>query len=110
MAKRFRDDDFRCSPRPVNGWKITTDVLDLPFCKTDLGANEAREHFPVGWRLAWDFVSMSFGWLDRRVAAPIMKERINDGSDKDFDYADKHWGESEIDRHHLREIRRRLSW
>jgi hypothetical protein len=51
----------------------------------------------VALPLAWGFVRMSLGWLDRRVAAPIMKERINNGSDKYFDYADKHWGESEID-------------
>lgn len=39
---------------------------------------------------------MFLGWLDQRVAAPIMKERINDGSERYFEYAEKHWGESEI--------------
>jgi hypothetical protein len=27
----------------------------------------------------------------------VMKERINEGSDKYFQYAGKHWGHSEID-------------
>jgi hypothetical protein len=47
--------------------------------------------------LAWGFVRMFLGWLDRLVAAPIMSERINEGSDKYFEFAEKHWGESEID-------------
>lgn len=47
--------------------------------------------------VAFGFVRMFLGWLDRRVAAPIMRERINEGSDKYFEYAEKHWGESEID-------------
>jgi hypothetical protein len=35
---------------------------------------------------------MVLGWLDMRIGAPIMKERINEGSDKYFEYAGKHWG------------------
>jgi hypothetical protein len=50
----------------------------------------------VALPVAWRFVSVFLGWLDQRVAAPVMKERINDGSDKYFEYARKHWGESEI--------------
>jgi hypothetical protein len=51
----------------------------------------------VALPLAWGFVRMCLGWLDRQVAAPIMEERINKGSDKYFEHAEKHWGESEID-------------
>lgn len=40
---------------------------------------------------------MALGWLDRRLAAPIMSERINEASDKFLIDAEKDWGESEID-------------
>ncbi|MEA2761265.1 MAG: hypothetical protein QOD47_549 [Gemmatimonadaceae bacterium] len=51
----------------------------------------------VALPVAWGFVRMVLGWLDMRIGAPIMKERINEGSDKYFEFAGKHWGESEID-------------
>ena len=37
------------------------------------------------------------GWLDRRLAAPVMHEKINSASDQFFEEEEKHWGESEID-------------
>jgi hypothetical protein len=51
----------------------------------------------VALPVAWGFVRMLLGWLDRHVAAPVMSERINEGSDRYFELAKKHWGESEID-------------
>jgi len=40
---------------------------------------------------------MILGWFDRRLADPVMRERINDGSDRFFAHEEKHWGELEID-------------
>ena len=40
---------------------------------------------------------MGLGWLDRHATAPIMRERINTGSDRFFDQEEKNWGRSEID-------------
>jgi hypothetical protein len=38
----------------------------------------------VGIRLVGSAVGMIFGWADRRLDAPIMRERINSGSDDFF--------------------------
>lgn len=40
---------------------------------------------------------MILGWIDRRAGDPIMRERINKGSDKFFVDEEKNWGRSEID-------------
>lgn len=37
------------------------------------------------------------GWFDRQVGAPVMRERINKGSDKFFAQEDRNWGASELD-------------
>jgi hypothetical protein len=37
------------------------------------------------------------GWLDRQVGAPVMKERINKGSDKYFDEEGRNWGAVTLD-------------
>lgn len=37
------------------------------------------------------------GWLDRQVGAPVMKERINKGSDKYFDDESRNWGAVTLD-------------
>jgi hypothetical protein len=42
-------------------------------------------------------VRMGLGWFDRRVAAPVMRERINSASDGFFEREEKSWGKSEID-------------
>jgi hypothetical protein len=47
--------------------------------------------------MALSVIRMILGWLDRRLAAPVMHERINTASDKFFVEEEKHWGESEID-------------
>lgn len=47
--------------------------------------------------MAFAFLRMIIGWLDRRLAAPVMHERINSASDQFFIEEEKHWGESEID-------------
>jgi hypothetical protein len=44
------------------------------FCHTDLGANEAVEHFPVGRRLAFDAAK---GWQDAMRAAARLLPRLN---------------------------------
>jgi hypothetical protein len=38
----------------------------------------------LGIRLVGAAVGMMFGWADRRLDAPIMRERINSGSDDFF--------------------------
>ncbi|HMI55014.1 MAG TPA: hypothetical protein VK494_02390 [Gemmatimonadaceae bacterium] len=43
-------------------------------------------------------VRIVLGWLDRQVAAPVMRERINQGRDKFFEEEDKNWGASELDK------------
>ena len=48
-------------------------------------------------RMLFSFFKMILGWLDRRLAAPVMHERINTASEKFFVEEEKHWGESEID-------------
>jgi hypothetical protein len=40
---------------------------------------------------------MILGWIDRRTGDPIMRERINKGSDKFFIDEEKNWGRSELD-------------
>jgi hypothetical protein len=47
--------------------------------------------------MAFSLIRMILGWLDRRLAAPVMHERINSASDRFFIEEEKHWGESEID-------------
>lgn len=37
------------------------------------------------------------GWLDRQVGEPVMKERINKGSDKYFDGESRNWGAVTLD-------------
>lgn len=48
--------------------------------------------------VALSVLRIVLGWLDRQVAAPVMRERINEGSDKFFEQQDKNWGASELDR------------
>ena len=43
------------------------------------------------------FVRMIVIWADRRSAAPVMKERINAGSDRFFKDEEKRLGDTEID-------------
>jgi hypothetical protein len=47
--------------------------------------------------MLFQFFAMILGWLDRRSGAPIMRERINKGSDNFFKEEEKNWGRSEID-------------
>jgi hypothetical protein len=47
--------------------------------------------------MVFSFFRMILGWIDRRAAAPIMRERVNDASDKFFAEEEKNWGRSEID-------------
>jgi hypothetical protein len=47
--------------------------------------------------MVFAFFRMALGWIDRRLAAPVMRERINSASDGFFVDEEKHWGESEID-------------
>ena len=47
--------------------------------------------------MVFSFFRMVLGWIDRRAAAPIMRERINDASEAFFGEEEKHWGELEID-------------
>ena len=37
------------------------------------------------------------GWLDRQAGAPVMRERINSGSDKFFAKQNQNWGASVLD-------------
>jgi hypothetical protein len=43
------------------------------------------------------FVRMILGWFDRHAVDPIMRERINSGSDRFFQQEGENWGKSEID-------------
>jgi|1185.fasta_scaffold140257_2 hypothetical protein len=43
------------------------------------------------------FVRMIVIWVDRRTEAPVMKERINAGSDRFFVDEEKRLGDTEID-------------
>ena len=47
--------------------------------------------------LVFTLFRMLLGWLDRRLAAPVMHEKINSASDQFFIEEEKYWGESEID-------------
>lgn len=47
--------------------------------------------------MVFNFVRMLIGWLDRRLAPPIMRERINSASDRFFEEEEKDWGRTEID-------------
>ena len=42
-------------------------------------------------------LKVGFGWLDRVLADPVMRERINKGSDRFFATEETKWGELEID-------------
>jgi hypothetical protein len=46
----------------------------------------------IGW-VIW----VLFGWIERQVGAPVMRERINKGSDKFFARENRNWGASELD-------------
>lgn len=48
--------------------------------------------------MVFSFFQILLGWLDRRLASPVMKQRINSASDRFFAEEEKHWGELEIDR------------
>jgi hypothetical protein len=43
------------------------------------------------------YARMLIGWLDRRTGEPIMRERINAGSDRFFAAEKENWGKTEID-------------
>ena len=43
--------------------------------------------------MALTIFRMILGWLDRRLAAPVMREMINSASDQFFIEEEKHWGE-----------------
>ncbi len=47
--------------------------------------------------MALTIFRMILGRLDRRLAAPVMHEKINSASEQFFIEEEKHWGESEID-------------
>ena len=47
--------------------------------------------------MVFSFFRMILGWIDRRAAAPVMRERINDASETFFREEEKHWGELEVD-------------
>jgi hypothetical protein len=43
------------------------------------------------------FIRMILGWFDRHAVDPVMRKRINSGSDGFFQEEGKNWGKSEID-------------
>jgi hypothetical protein len=43
------------------------------------------------------FVKVLLGWIDHRIAAPVMKERFNSASDAFFIEDGRNWGEIEPD-------------
>jgi hypothetical protein len=43
------------------------------------------------------YAGMLIGWLDRRTGDPVMRERINAGSDQFFAAEEENWGKTEID-------------
>lgn len=43
--------------------------------------------------MVFGFFRMIPGWIDRRAAAPVMRERVNDASETFFGEEEKHWGE-----------------
>jgi len=47
--------------------------------------------------MVFSYVRMLIGWLDRHASAPIMRERINAGSDRFFEAEKENWGKTEID-------------
>jgi hypothetical protein len=47
--------------------------------------------------MALSFLRMILGWFDRTLADPVMRERINDGSDRFFAYEEEHLGELDVD-------------
>jgi hypothetical protein len=47
--------------------------------------------------VVFSYMRMLIGWLDRRTGAPIMRERINAGSDRFFASEQENWGKTEID-------------
>ena len=47
--------------------------------------------------MVFAFFRMILGWIDRRSGAPIMRERVNDASEKFFGEEEKHWGDLEIE-------------
>jgi hypothetical protein len=46
--------------------------------------------------IAW-VLWVLFGWLERQVGAPIMRERINKGSDKFFAQENRNSGAAQLD-------------
>jgi hypothetical protein len=46
----------------------------------------------IGW-VVW----VLFGWFERQVGAPIMRERINKGSDKFFAQENRNAGAAQLD-------------
>jgi hypothetical protein len=47
--------------------------------------------------VAFRLIAMVIGWIDRVTGSPIMRERINSGSDRYFRHEVEHWGELEPD-------------
>lgn len=43
------------------------------------------------------YIRMLITWLDRHTGDPIMKQRINAGSDRYFAEEPKYWGRTEIE-------------
>ena len=61
-----------------------------PFTLTPISAVVGAA--AIGWVL-WVII----GWLERQVGAPIMRERINKGSDKFFAEEDRNGGAALLD-------------
>jgi hypothetical protein len=47
--------------------------------------------------MVFTFFKMILGWIDRRTAAPVMRERINDASETFFRKEEKQWGELDVE-------------
>jgi hypothetical protein len=62
-----------------------------------LAPGVARVLSVISVRMAFSFVRMIIGWFDRVLEEPVMRERINKGSDQFFAAEENRWGELEID-------------
>ena len=51
----------------------------------------------IGLGAVGSVLKIGFGWLERVLADPVMRERINKGSDQFFAAEEPKWGELEID-------------
>ncbi len=62
-----------------------------------LGSAFVRLMGGISVGMAINIFRMILGWIDRWLDPPVMRERINRGTDRFFDHEEKHWGELEIE-------------